>query len=472
MPERYGIWSLVASFGVFSVLLDMGLASGTTRYVAHYEELGERAMVVRAVAVSFWILLALGALALVVGGVLALLFPHIFQLPAGQEEPASVLVLLVSAATAITIVGGAFQGCLAGLLRYSVLNLIRVVAVVAQATAFAVCIWLGGQLVALGLALLVVTLAEMIARYVAVRRLLPDLTLSRRFIDRGFASGILRMSAWISSTQIATAIRYRVDTIVVGLVAGVRAAGVYAVGQLLFVAAERFIRPVTTGIFPLSAELAGRHDAEGLRLAVITGTRISLAVGGPLCLAGILLAGPLVDAWIGPGFEDARVVIAYLLSALLLAQVSRPGFVMLQGSGNVKAPAAILWAEAVLNLALSLLLGVLLGVTGVALATLIATAAVSTAVGVPYLCRAFGMATSTFAVKLVRAHALPIAVAILTGWIVSPGDNAGLVAVLAAGALVAIAYLAALVFTGLTRAERRRVWAIVRRSGSQAVSPS
>ena len=45
---------------------------------------------------------------------------------------------------------------------------------------------------------------------------------------------------------------------------------------------------------------------------------VSLAVGGPLCLAAILLAGPLVDAWIGPGFDDARMVIAYLLSALLL----------------------------------------------------------------------------------------------------------------------------------------------------------
>ena len=312
----------------------------------------------------------------------------------------------------------------------------------------------------------------MIARYVAVRRLLPDLKLSRRFVDPGFASEIVKTSAWISSTQFATALRYRVDTIVVGLVVGVRAAGVYAVGQLLFVAAERFIRPITTGIFPLSAELAGRHDAEGLRAAVITGTRVSLAVGGPLCLAAILLAGPLVDAWIGPGFDDARMVIAYLLSALLLAQVSRAGLVMLQGSGNVKAPAAILWAEAVLNLVLSLVLGVLLGLSGVALATLIATAAVSTAVGVPYLCRTFGISTASFGVSLARAHAPPIAVAVLTGWIVSPGENAGLVAVLAAGALIAIAYLGTLVFTGLSRAERRRVWAIVRRSGPEAVSPS
>ena len=45
-----------------------------------------------AVTVSFWILLALGTLALLVGAVLALLFPHLFRVPAGEEESASVLV--------------------------------------------------------------------------------------------------------------------------------------------------------------------------------------------------------------------------------------------------------------------------------------------------------------------------------------------------------------------------------------------
>ena len=158
-----------------------------------------------------------------------------------------------------------------------------------------------------------------------------------------------------------------------------------------------------------------------------------LAVAGPLCLAAILLAGPFVDAWVGPGYEDARLVVVYLVSSLLLATVSRTGLLMLQGSGRIRAPAAIVWAEAVLNFGLSIALGLLLGLTGVALATLIATAAVSTSIGIPYICRTFGVPTSTFVLTVARAHVPAVCVALLTGWLVSPDEGSGLVAVLAAG---------------------------------------
>jgi O-antigen/teichoic acid export membrane protein len=468
-PERYGIWSLVASFALFAVLFDLGLASATTRYVAHYEELGERQLVARTVNVSFWILLGLGTLVLLAGVLFAPLFPRLFSVP-GEETASSVLVVLTAASVALAVVGGTTQGALAGLQHYSFLNLMYTLAVIAQATAFAVVIWLGGRIVALGIVLVSVVLAEQTARFLALRHYVPEVTLSRRSVDRGPAWEIFRVSAWMSSTHVATAVRYRMDTIIVGFVAGVRAAGVYAVGQFLFVAVDRFIRPSLTGFFPFSAELAGRRDAESLRNAMVLGTRIALAVAGPLCLAAVLLAGPFVHAWVGPGYGDARLVVVYLVTSLLLATFTRTGFLMLQGSGRIRGPAAIAWAEAALNFGLSIVLGLLLGLTGVALATLIATAVVSTAIGIPYLCRSFGVPTRMFVLAIARAHVPAAGVALLTGWLVAPDEGAGLISVLAAGVAIAAAYLLTLAFTGLSRGQRRRLWAFIRRADSEAVS--
>jgi O-antigen/teichoic acid export membrane protein len=466
-PERYGIWTLVASFGLFAALLDLGLASATTRYVAHYEELGERPQLLRTINVSFWILLGLGTLVLLAGLLFAPLFPRLFDVP-GEETAASVLVVLAAAAVALVIVGGTAQGCLAGLQRYGFLNFTYTSAVILQATAFAVVLWLGGQIVALGVVLLSVVLAEQVARFLAMRHYVPEVTLSPRNVERASAWEMLRVSAWLSSTQVATAVRYRMDTIVVGFVAGVRAAGVYAVGQFLFIAVDRFIRPSLTGFFPFSAELAGRRDTESLRNAMVLGTRIALAVAGPLCLAAILLAGPFVDAWVGPGYGEARLVVVYLVSALLLATVSRTGLLMLQGSGRVRAPATIVWAEAALNFGLSIALGLALGLTGVALATLIATVVVSTAIGIPYLCRIFGVPIGAFVIGIARAHVPAVAVALLTGWLVTPDEGAGLLSVLAAGFAIATAYLLTLSVTGLSRDQRRRLWAFLRRVESGA----
>ena len=468
-PERYGIWALVWSFGLFAALLELGLSSATVRYVAQYRELGQEEMLIRTVSASFWILLGLGAVAFIIGVALTPLVPVAFKVP-GQETATSVLVVLVAAAIGAVIVGGAFQGCLGGLQRYSLLSTFYIGAAIAQTAAFALALMLGGGLVGLGVALLAVTLLEQTARYIAVRRYVPHLTLSPRIFNRAFAKEIFRVSAWISSTHLAAAIRYRIDTIVVGFVAGVRAAGVYAVGQLLFVAADRFIRPALTGFFPFSAELAGRRDAERLRAAMLTGTRVALAAAGPLCVTGIVLAEPALHAWVGGGYGRARLVVVYLLSALLLATISRAGLLMLQGSGQIRGPAVIVWGEAILNFALSIALGLVIGMTGVALATLIATAAVSTLIGIPYMCRMFDVSVWRFLLAIARAHVPAVGVALATGWILAPSKNAGLLAVVAAGAAIGGAYLLTLTFTGLTREERRHVWNRIRRADSRAVS--
>ena len=141
---------------------------------------------------------------------------------------------------------------------------------------------------------------------------------------------MLRVSAWLSSTQVATAGPLPDGHDRGGFVVGVRAAGVYAVGQFLFIAVDRFIRPSLTGSFPCSPpnwpDAATPKPAHAMAL----GTRIALAVAGRSVLAAILLAGPFVHAWVGPGYGDARLVVVYLVSALLLATVSRTGPSMLQ----------------------------------------------------------------------------------------------------------------------------------------------
>ena len=128
-------------------------------------------------------------------------------------------------------------------------------------------------------------------------------------------------------------------------------------------------------------------------------------------------------------------MVVYLVSAAFLATLGRTGLLMLQGSGNVRAPAGIVWVEAVLNLVLSVVLGLVLGLTGVALATLVATALVSTTVGVPYICQSFGVPLRPFVTSILRTHVPAIAAAIVVGgWCLR--TNAGRPVLIAAGAAI------------------------------------
>ena len=460
-PELYGVWAVVASLGLMISLLDLGLGSATVRYVAHYEGLKDRANVVRTVAVSFWILAVLSLIALLLAVPLAPVFAKYFSAP-GHRTDTAVLVILTAASVALTFMAGAFGGCFAGLQYHSVNNAFNAGIAIAETAGFALVLGLGGGLIPLGVVLLVVSSAGLMTSYLVLRRFLPELRVSWRSLDRAWAKRVLGMTTWVSSIQLATIIRYRIDTIVVGAVAGIRAAGVYSVGQLVFVAVNRFIQPAVTGFFPFAAELAGRRDSDGLRRSVVVGTRLALAVAGALSLPVLVFAAPLISAWVGPGFHDARLVVIFLVSSLLLGALTRAGFAMLDGSGQYRVKAYILGAEAIVNVTLSVVLGVVVGPYGVALATLIATAALSTAVGLPYICRTYHLNIGRFLVGIGRAYLPAFGIAFSVAWLVYPHGHVNLFSLFLRCCSVALSYLATLLVTGLDSYERAALRRLVR----------
>ncbi|MDP9070451.1 MAG: hypothetical protein M3N68_04040 [Actinomycetota bacterium] len=99
---------------------------------------------------------------------------------------------------------------------------------------------------------------------------------------------------------------------------------------------ERLSHPVAKTFFPYSAELTARDDPEGLRTAVLIGTRLSPGIGAPLCLVLGLLAGPVLDVWVGPAFMESRLVVIYLTGAAAIKVVMYTGVVALGGMGEAR----------------------------------------------------------------------------------------------------------------------------------------
>ena len=150
------------------------------------------------------------------------------------------------------------------------------------------------------------------------------------------------MSVWFSLSEIATVVTIRLDPVVVGVVVGVPEAAVYAVGQKLALACTQLVNPLTDGFFPLSSELEAKGDRARLRGALLTGTRISLALAIPIALTVALLAEPAIEAWVGTGYEKAGVVVVLLVANAALAMLTSVGIRMLMGTGSFRYPSLAL----------------------------------------------------------------------------------------------------------------------------------
>jgi O-antigen/teichoic acid export membrane protein len=467
--EAYGIWVLAGSLALYLELLEFGFGLATVKYAAEYSSLDDRQGLHRVLATSFWILTVPGVVALLIGGGIALGFSHIFSTPPDLVDAAAIVVLLVAFDLALSIPSDTFGGALMGLQRFDLVNGTLIAVLAAQAVSWFLVLESGGGLVEIAIVTVALSLLGQLSRYLLARRLIPGLSVSLRYFDRQLVRPLAGLSVWLAVSQASLLVIQRLDVVVVGIVLGVRAAAIYAVGQKLAFAVERFVMPTVKMFFPWSSELSARADEVGLRSSLLTGTRLSLAVGGPLCLALILLAGPVLEAWLGSGFEDAELVVVFLAAATVAAALGRTGTLMLQGAGQARPTAWMALFEATLNVTLAIVLAHLVGLSGVALATLIAASTANLGLAIPYACRRFGVSPGVLLRSLAQAHALPIAAGLGVGWLVLRGDPAGIPSVLASGTAVVAAYVVVFGFTGLERGERavlRARWRLLARRAS------
>jgi O-antigen/teichoic acid export membrane protein len=453
--EAFGIWVIVGSLSVYRTLLQFGLGQATPRYVAESASRDDAEEMRSSIATSFWLLLVPSGLALVIGLGLVVSFDALFEIPGDLQDQARLLLLIMVFDFALAIPADAFSGTLIGLQRYDLLNWTVIVVVVAQAVGWVVVVLAGGGLVPLGIVTISVSLAGQLWRYLLARGLVAGMTLSLSAFKRSLVRPFTRFSAWLAVEDVAVLVIARTDTLIVGLVIGLEAAAVYAVGQKLVALAAQAAGPLSALFFPHAADLTARSDSEGLRASVWLGTRLALAVAMPIGLIAAVLAGPILDVWVGSGFEEAVPVVVLLVAATLISSSIDTGAVMLQGSGNAKGPGLIAGAEATLNLGLTLLLAHLIGISGVALATLLAAVTLNLLVLFPYFCRKFGIRLREFVGALVVAQIPAVAAALLVGWAVTRADLDSLPEVAIAAALVGGAYVAVFAFSGLSGAERR-----------------
>lgn len=468
--EQYGIWAFAGSLALYLELFEFGFGAATVKYVAQHAATGDQAAMRRTISTSFWALCVPGAASLVIGALVALVFPTLFsELSPSVAHAGQVTILLISFDLALSIPGDTFGGTLLGLQRYDLVNATLIVVRFAQAIAWALVIALGGGLVWLSIVTVALSLMGQASRMIIVRRILGGIPIRPRYFDRELLRPFASLSVWLALTEASILAVTRLDTIVVGLVAGLPAAGIYAVAQKIPVAVNTLMAPTTMLFFPHSADLAARKELSRLRGAFLIGNRLSLAVALPLCLTLGVLAEPILRVWVGAEYVSGTTVVVLLLAAMAVWALTRTGLLILQGMGEARVPALIHVAEAVANVLLSIGLGIAMGINGVALATLIAAVVTNLGLLVPFLCRHFGVPVPRFGAIVLREHGpAALASALVGAVILSQWSPLGVLGLLVASVAMLAVYLGVFAITGLSREERGDLRGLLRRRRAAA----
>ncbi len=338
--ERYGLWMTISSIIAVMAFADLGLGSGLMTSLSHAQGKGDREAVRRQVSTAFF---SLFALAIVVGGLLALVWPLI-PWPRIYNVTSPAAAREAGPATAV------FLACNLLLLPLSVAEDSRT----GQQSSFSHSVWvaagngvgLAGLLVAVhfraGLPWLVLAMSggTVFGALLSFSFLFlfeqPDLRPSFERVGTPELRSLLRLGALFFVLELSVFLTQSSDNFVLTQLRGASAVTRYSVVARLFGIISGALAFLTTPLWPAYGEALSRGDLAWVRRTLPRSTAfvgVTSALG-----AGVLVVGGkwIVDRWVGPEVEPSLALLAGLGIWTVLQCVGHAYGMFLNGAGVIR----------------------------------------------------------------------------------------------------------------------------------------
>lgn len=406
----YGLWVMVFSFTGYFGLFDQGIRPSLVRYVSRDHARGDHLGLGRTTSSAVALYAAVGLLTLGVSAVVAARFGDWFRVTPEQLPIAREVVLLAGASVAIGFPLGVFGAVLSGLQRYDVANGIGIGISVLRAAAFVAVLRLGGGLVGLAWTSLAVNLLGYGLSWIAVRRLLPTLSVHPRLVTRGHLGMVGSYSGIAFLGALATSVTFQTDSIVITAFLGAALVTPFALAAGLVENARALVNSATWVLAPTASELETKGESDKLHALLVAGSKYSVLLSWPVLLALVVFGGDLLETWVGPAYRSSAAGLLTLLALpSLLALPQSTASSLLFGVSRHKGVVALSLLNAGLNLGLSLLWVRPFGLVGVALGTALPLLVVGGAATLVYASFALGVPVGRYLLQgLVRPGLLSL----------------------------------------------------------------
>lgn len=356
----------------YALFLDFGVQTVLARFVAQATARSDLARRDRVVNAAFALLTGSAFLACLLLALLAWQLPFLFpRLPPGVVAEARPALLIVGAATALTLPVSVVQGLFTGLRRNEVTAAIVAGSRLLGAGAVLTTAHFGGGLVALAESLAGVSAVSCGAQLWVWRRLVGEVPFSPRLVSRPVVREILRDCSGLCVWSVGELLVAGLDIILVGWL-DFPAVVSYSIAISLTLALQGLNNALFAVLIPEAAILGARGDAQRLGQMLVTATRLGLMslmlTGLPLIFGAKLILSHWLSAAPAPHAVGA---LQLLVAANLLRLTATPYAALLIGTGQQRLVWRTPLLEGIVNLLASLTFGLLWGAVGIAFGTLL-----------------------------------------------------------------------------------------------------
>src|SRR5437867_1985388 len=278
----YGIWVLATAIGSYLGFLNAGSGAACVRAVARAAGTGKVDEASRDVGSIFRIYLAIGLFASGALTLLSFTTLDLFHVPATQQSETRALLILIALNFLVSFPFGVTRSVLAGLHRFQLLNAVEMFWALFRLGASAAFLAAGYGLVSLGGVQLAASIGGHLTRWVAIRKVAPEIHLTGGPDWRGLSADVSIFSALSFGYESLRTLFDSADLLLLGILAGPAGVAVFSVGVTLPSLVSRGLQPISGVLFPLASEMEAQGRRSGSARLLEVGTRVNIALALPL----------------------------------------------------------------------------------------------------------------------------------------------------------------------------------------------
>jgi len=368
----FGIWTLISSLVGYYGVLDLGVESAVTRYVARDAGRRDYTALNSTINTALALFVGVGSVVILLSLVLGEPLTVFFAVEAAHAADFESLIIILGLSMGLSFPGNLFSATLKAHERFLEANLVNISGILLRALLVIGFLSQNWGLPGLAYATLISAMLTLALNYWFCRRLFPyvhfnlfggNTLVLRTLLTFGIATTVI---------EVASILRFNLDSFVIGKMMDLASVGVFGVAALLMRYFLQFISSATISVFtPRFSHLEGEGETAMLKALYVKslgiGAFLSFGVATPIMIYG----EQFVKIWAGDEFVDAVPVLWLLTVSFAVTLAQSTSVAMMYALHKHQIFAVVSLAEGVANVALSVYLAPDYGLLGVALGTAI-----------------------------------------------------------------------------------------------------
>lgn len=367
--QEFGFYVFVNTVVSFLGLLDFGLASAVSKYLAEYYGQRDSVKIRSLIGTSFTLFFLIGILGSLVfiGGSFLPYTRHLF-VAYSQYQPgiiAAGLMFFFSSLNSLNSI--AFTA----LQRFDLSGKIGIISLTIQQLAILSLILSGRSINSIFIALAIITAASTALSAYCAGRILPELRTGPSWnvaeLIKCYRFGLVTFVNNLATVSISY-----LDRMIIPFVLGPSSLTFYSLPGNITTRIPGIANSMSSVLFPMTASLSGINEGEKIKRLYIRSFRLITVIAAAIAITVAAFARDILTYWISPSFaaESTHVLIVLAATNLILA-LGGPLSGFLLGLGKTKFLTASSIVMAIINLVLLLILLPVWGIDGAAWAYLL-----------------------------------------------------------------------------------------------------